>query len=268
MSEIHGATGSYVLNALDPSELDEFEAHLAVCPTCSQEVVEFCETAAELSLLATITAPPPSLKGSIMSAISGVRVLPPDLSVEAPAETPEPVQVLQSAEVEHQPQRAMPVDELALRRAQRRSRVLSLAVAAALVVALAMGGWAVSLSQKQQNQFASPTLETQVYQAPDVKVTQVKLKNGAQASFVASKSLNKAFLTSSSLPDPGAGKAYQLWTLRGKEAIPDTLVAGGKGVDAWFSGDITQATDVAMSIEPASGSDQPNVNTIQTVAHL
>ena len=38
MSEIHGAVGSYVVNALDPDELDEFEAHLAVCPTCSREV--------------------------------------------------------------------------------------------------------------------------------------------------------------------------------------------------------------------------------------
>ena len=41
MSEIHGAVGSYVVNALDPDELDEFEAHPAVCPTCSREVHEF-----------------------------------------------------------------------------------------------------------------------------------------------------------------------------------------------------------------------------------
>ena len=82
MSEIHGAVGSYVVNALDPSELDEFEAHLAVCPTCSREVVEFGETAAELSLLATATAPPPELRSSILSAISEVRVLPPLEDVE------------------------------------------------------------------------------------------------------------------------------------------------------------------------------------------
>ena len=56
MSEIHGAVGSYVVNALDPDELDEFEAHLAVCPTCSREVQEFGETAAELSLLASVIA--------------------------------------------------------------------------------------------------------------------------------------------------------------------------------------------------------------------
>ena len=57
MSEIHGAVGSYVVNALDPSRLDEFEAHLAVCPTCSPRgSSSSVETAAELSLLASATA--------------------------------------------------------------------------------------------------------------------------------------------------------------------------------------------------------------------
>jgi len=56
MSEIHNAVGSYVVNALDPDELEEFEAHLAVCSTCTREVQEFSETAAQFSLLAN-TAP-------------------------------------------------------------------------------------------------------------------------------------------------------------------------------------------------------------------
>ena len=33
MSEVHSAVGSYVVNALDGTELDEFEEHLAVCET-------------------------------------------------------------------------------------------------------------------------------------------------------------------------------------------------------------------------------------------
>jgi anti-sigma factor RsiW len=77
MSEIHSAVGSYVVNALDPDELEEFEAHLAVCPTCTREVQEFTETAAELSLLASAT-PPAALRGSILAAISEVRPLPPE----------------------------------------------------------------------------------------------------------------------------------------------------------------------------------------------
>jgi anti-sigma factor RsiW len=263
MSEIHGATGSYVLNALDPSEVDEFEAHLAVCPTCRQEVVEFCETASELSLLATVAAPPPALKGSIMSAISGVRVLPPDETAdETPDEAPAAVAAPLAAEVEQAPQHALPVDELALRRAQRRARFLSLAVAAALVVALAMGGWVVSLRQQQQGQVASATLETQLYSAPDVKTIPIELANGARGSFVASRSLNRALFTASSLPSPGAGQTYQLWTLAGTltkptRVTPDNTLPGGSAVKQWFRGPVSDSTALAISIEQAGGATSP-----------
>jgi hypothetical protein len=253
MSEIHGATGSYVLNALDPSELDEFEAHLAVCPTCSQEVVEFCETAAQLSLLTTAT-PPPALKGSILAAIGGVRVLPPEpdeVEEPAPAQTREPVPVA-----------AAPVDELALRRQQRRARILSLAVAAVTVVALSLGGWVFSLVQQQQSQVASSTLETQLYSAPDVVIRPVTLENGAKGSFVASRSLNRAMFTSSELPSPGSNRAYQLWTLTGtprapKTVTPDNVLGGGTAVKQFFRGDISGSSMVAISNEPEGGSQVP-----------
>jgi anti-sigma-K factor RskA len=245
MSEIHGATGSYVLNALDPSELEEFEAHLAVCPTCSQEVVEFCETAAELSLLASAT-PPPALKGSVMAAISGVRVLPP----EVPEAEPEPTAAPAAA-------RVAPVDELAVRRQQRRARILALAVAAVTVVALSLGGWVFSLVQQQQAQVAASNLETQLYSAPDVVIKPVTLANGAKASFVASKSLNRALFTSSDLPAVGDNSTYELWTLRSGDPTPDNLLSGGTGVKQWFSGDIANSDQLAISIEPAGGSSTP-----------
>jgi 2-keto-3-deoxy-6-phosphogluconate aldolase len=259
MSEIHGATGSYVLNALDPSELDEFEAHLAVCPTCSQEVVEFCETAAELSLLAAAT-PPPALKGSVMAAISGVRVLPPEVP-EAEAEpTVAPVAA-----------RVAPVDELAVRRQQRRARLLSLAVAAVTVVALSLGGWVFSLVQQQQAQVAASNLETQLYSAPDVVIKPVTLPNGAKGSFVASKSLNRAMFTSSDLPSPGADRSYQLWTLTGTlqapaKVVPDNTLSGGTAVKQFFRGDIAGSTLVAISNEPEGGSSAPT--TTPTIVQL
>ena len=54
-----------------------------MCPTCSREVVEFGETAAELSVLASVTPPPAGLRRSILSAISEVRPLPPEPAAEA-----------------------------------------------------------------------------------------------------------------------------------------------------------------------------------------
>ena len=84
MSEIHGAVGVLCGQCAGPvDEREEFEAHLAVCPTCSREVVEFGETAAELSLLASVPPPPTALRGSILSAISEVRPLPPEPPAEA-----------------------------------------------------------------------------------------------------------------------------------------------------------------------------------------
>lgn len=271
MSEIHGASGSYVLNALDPSELDEFEAHLAVCPTCSREVVEFCETAAELSLLSQ-AAPPPALKDSIMSAIGGVRVLPPLPELGVVAESAQPaLPVVPTADPEPEV-RPAPVDELALRRQRRMTRVLSLAVAAAMVVALALGAWGVNLAQQRDAQIASVTAETQLLSAPDAKTYPFTLKDGTNVSFVASKVLNKAMFTSGSLPDPGAGRSWQLWTLAGDldkpQISPDRTLTGGTAVRQFLQGDIADSSGLAISIEREGGADQPTFNTIQDVIAL
>jgi len=241
MSEIHGAVGSYVVNALDPSELDEFEAHLAVCPTCSREVVEFGETAAELSLLAIAPAPPPELRSSILSAISEVRVLPPLEDIEP--EQPTPVRV--------------PIDELALRRQQRRTRILTAAVAAVMVVALSLGGWVFSLVREQQSQVADQALETQLFTAPDVEVHRSTMKNGGSMSFVVSKGLNKAMFVSDNLPATGNDQTYQLWTLNDAGAVPDNLVAGGGSRKQWFKGDVAGSSGLAVSIEASGGAQQP-----------
>lgn len=271
MSEIHGATGSYVLHALDPSEVEEFEAHLAVCPTCSHEVVEFCETAAELSLLSQAT-PPPVLKGSIMSAIGGVRVLPPlPELLAAPAKSAElETPVVPDPEPETRP---APVDELALRRQRRMTRLLSLAVAAAMVVALALGGWMVNLVQQRDAQIASITAETQLLSAPDAKTYPFQLKDGTNASFVASKSLNKAMLASGTLPDPGPNRTWQLWTLTGDlndnpTAVPDRTLGGGTAVRQFLQGDIAGASALAISIEREGGADRPTPPTVQDIIPL
>jgi hypothetical protein len=254
MSEIHGAVGSYVLNALDPSELDEFEAHLAVCPTCSREVVEFCETAAELSLLASPVAPPPELRGSILAAIGSVRVLPPILPAltDDEPDTP-PARPRRAFELVDSP--APVVDELALRRQQRRTRILTGAVAAVMVVALALGGVVYSLVQSRTSQVAEATLETQLFSAPDVKFYPTTTSNGGRVTFVASKQQNRALFVADGLPSPGANSTYQLWTVNSaKTPVPDNLVSGSGTVKSWFKGDVASAVGVAISIEPTGGS--------------
>ncbi len=232
MSEIHGAVGSYVVNALDTPELDEFEAHLAVCPTCTREVAEFGETAAELSLLARVDAPPPpDLRANILSAIKEVRPLPPE----------------QSDPMSFSP---ILIDELALRRSRRRTRVLTALVAAAMVLALGLGGVVYGLVQQRQSQIAQDTLETQLFSASDVQVVNTPSLNGGQVSFVASKSLNRAMFVATDLPDAGTGKRYQLWTVMGVP-IADNQLDGGASTKQFFSGNIRDAAGLAVTIENA-----------------
>ena len=77
---------------------------------------------------------------------------------------------------------------------------------------------------------------------------------GARYSFVVSKQRNEALFLGTNLPDPGAGKAYQLWTLVGKTVVPDDMVRGYGQTKKWFSGPIDASTQLAVSVEPAGGS--------------
>ena len=350
MSEVHSAVGSYVVNALDGPELDEFEAHLATCETCSREIREFSEAAAELSLL--VATPPPSLRSSILAAIKEVRPLPPEVpQAEAPVpqaesevppteapvpqaeaeipptEAPVPPTEAEAPQAEAEvppteaeapqaeaeippteapeappapgaqprlrpggtPRRALiepdqmlpeeeedegepppvdtrtvrtqlptvrPVDELALRRARRRNRVLAVLVAAAMVAAVALGGWVYTLVQNRQEQVAEAALETQLYSASDVKIYPLRLPSGARFSFVVSKSLNRALFVSDNLPAAGTGKVYELWTVA-EAPIRDATFQGGGARKQWFTGTLAGKAAVAITIENEGGAQTP-----------
>jgi hypothetical protein len=244
MTEIHGATGVFALDALDADELEAFEAHRAVCPSCSREVAEFCETAPRLSVLAAAPPPPPALRAAILTSLAGVRQLPP---LHGDGQQPLPHLV----------------DELALRRSSRRTRVLSVLVAAVSVLALALGGTVYSLT-RQQVPVAGPSADTSLLAAPDARIVPLVLANGAQVSFVVSKSQNRALFVGGDLPSPGLGKTYELWTMRGGAATPDNLVAGGSNVAQWLHGPVRESTGMAVSIEDAGGSSRPTA--VQGVA--
>ena len=103
------------------------------------------------------------------------------------------------------------------------------------MVALALGGFVYSLNQQRQADFAAQTAEArqnELLSAPDAKIY-TATRDGAQYSFVVSKQRNAALFIGTDLANPGADKAYQLWTLQGRKAFPDALVAASAGTQ-WF----------------------------------
>ena len=160
------------------------------------------------------------------------------------------------------------VDELALRRQQRRTRVLTVLVAAVVAAAVALGGVVYTLVQARQAQVAQQAAETELLTAPDVQTYSATMKDGGQISFVVSRSLNRALFIGKDLPAVGSDRTYQLWTLEGERAIPDNLVAGGGDRKEFFRETLSGVTSLAVSIEAAGGAQQPTPSTIQTVTQL
>lgn len=266
MTELHDAAAAYALDALDPAEQAEFEQHLAGCAACTREVAELREATADLVLSAAAPPPPPALRAAVLAGIAGVEQLPPlpdrpqavlpaDDGVDdgGPAVVPAPLAAAAGP--------GQGVDELALRRLNRRARVLSVLVAAVTVVALALGGVAYSLGRQTPAPVAlppvaqGPQVDPSLLSAPDAQVLPARLTNGARVSFVVSKSQNRAAFVSADLPEPGAGNEYHLWTLKGKTVVrPDSTLAGGTDRVQLFSGPVDDSTALAVNVEP-TGTD-------------
>lgn len=263
MSDNHDAAAAYALDALDRAEQEEFEVHLADCASCRREVTELREVTAELVLPDGAPPPPPALRAAVLAGIVGVEQLPPSpgrprrAMASSADDEPEaaPVPVTTAAD---------PVDELALRRASRRTRVLTFLVAAVTVVALALGGVVYSLARQAQTPPVAeppvsqgPQVDPALLGAPDAKILKTTLKNGAQVSFVVSKSQNRAAFVSTNLPSPGVGNQYHLWTLKGDTVVrPDNTLPGGTNQTQLFTGPVDDSTALAVNIEPVGTNPQ------------
>lgn len=271
MSELHEDAAAYALSCLDAAEAADFEAHLATCPFCRQEVTEFCATAAELSLLTTAT-PPPELRTNVLTAIQNLPQLPaldegyegrgwpapPVLrtSTDAATRPTGPRRALSGSAAPDEPDLPR-VAELALRRQRRRSRVLSGLVAAMLIVTVGLGGVVYTLVQQRQDQatqIAQRFSEEQVIRAPDARLVAVKLDNGGVCTFVVSEQQNRGLFLGTNMPQPGPGLQYQLWTATGTVDDPapvlDQPVPNQRPWRQLFRGDMAEADLVIISIEP------------------
>ncbi len=288
--DVHGAVGSYVVHALDEPELREFEAHLDGCAQCTREIAEFGEALAELSL-AMETAPPPALRGSVLDAIAGVSQLPAESTDVTPIEFSAPTTASTTAptpQAEPEPQ-AQPDSDVPRRaavvsldevRQRRRSRALIAVAAAVALIAVAAGGWAVSLNQRLQNQQATQAVasqqsqrEAELLRAPDAKIYASTLADGSQVSYVVSKQQNSAVLLAGQVGSPGAGKVYQIWAVNGFGSSDisynraGTFGAGGQQ-RVFLSGDVDSANALGVSVEPAGSTPSQPTTTPTGVAEI
>src|SRR4029077_152043 len=71
--DVHELTAAYALDALDPEEREIYEAHLAQCAHCREELASLGETATALAFGVASPAPPDRLRGRILAAAAAER---------------------------------------------------------------------------------------------------------------------------------------------------------------------------------------------------
>jgi len=230
--EIHALSGAYAVDALDPAEKAEFEAHLAACATCRAEVAGLREATALLAET-TEVAPPPELRGRVLAQIATVRPLPPEAPVAASGE-----------------------EVVALR---SRRRPWTMLAAAAAVVAVVGGGAVVwqQASGPDQHQTQLSAVD-RVLQAADAKRVNVSLPGGVRASVVRSVTEGKAVLVTRNMPPAPAGRIYELWLQTpGGAMVPAGTMTDGGSRTVLLRGDATSATGAGITVEPEGGSESP-----------
>lgn len=228
-AELHTLTGAYAADALDPAERDEFELHLQQCADCRQEVAELRATTARLAG-ASFELPPAGLRARVLDEVSRTRQVSPGVD-----------------------RRLGDAHEPTLRRTWWQQPA-SLAAAFFLVAALGLGALAGIQWQRADEAQQRADRIAAVATDPDRVENSAPGTTGGSGTVVAADDL--AVFRTADLPELPAEQAYQLWLI-GDDGATSVGVLGRGGQLESVMEDVSGATSLGLTVEPAAGSDQP-----------
>ncbi len=280
MSDSHSNAYAYVVGVLSPAEAHDFERHLVECGQCAEELVDARTVASALSSTVA-TAPPARLRTSVLDVIS--RTAQEQL---APASAARPA-LLSAVATTAKSSPSADSNVVPMRRSWS-SRGSSLLVAAAVIAALAFGGWALQATQearearqvaeaaaldareaRQDAEAAAKQQDklTNLLSANDVRAVSGRSPVGdLTGTVVMSEQRRTAVLVASELPELPEGRVYEAWTMKGEDPTPAGIFApDGSDAVVELTDETFDADSVAVTQEPAGGSEQPTTDPIFTV---
>ncbi|NYH52661.1 hypothetical protein HNR06_002250 [Nocardiopsis arvandica] len=238
MSEagVHGLTAGYAVNALDPAEAEAAERHLAECEDCRRDLADFRETAVRLAGAET-REPRPEVWEAVRGAALRTRQLPP----------------ADASERGGRPRTGV------VRRLPLRSRWLPWMVAAACaLVAVALAGSLVSVSQRMDSESRHAAEMEELLAASDTNMVEAPLGD-ARATVFASYEMDAAMLVVEGLPSAPRGMAYQMWWADEGDVRPAGMLE--PSADGRYSGmakDMGSPEELRVSLEPEEGASEPS----------
>ncbi len=241
-------SAGYALNALSPEDLAAFEMALAEHPEWSDVVAADAATVAALADTAPSTAPPLTLRSTLLSKIATTPQGEAALAESPPAELAEP---------EPEPYRDPSPTTTTIQAVSRRNWTRGLfGLAASLVLLVGIGVGAVSLNEMLNRSDAFIALD-QIEDAPDAQSATVDVVDGGTATAHWSESLGKVVLVSNGLPEVSSDETFEMWFVRddGTAVSGGTFAAGTAGsTTELLDGALEPGDTIAVTVEQAGGS--------------
>lgn len=246
---------AWALDAVDDHERSVVERAIAADPELALEARGLLETTALLAG-SVAAAPPPALRADVLAIIAREAAR----SDEPHAGTPVAAHEVPSSDTPHALIAPKP-------RRHGVARWQSFALAAVVAGALAVPTTLAIQNDQRASQVEQQmsALESAMRQ-PGAQLVQGEVDGGGAAAAVLTD--GEAVFTASDLPDPGAGRTYQLWRQDGDHMVSAGVLALHDGrVTTTVSAEVP--VDVlAVSIEPEGGSDAPTTDPVLVLAGI
>lgn len=239
--DVHAGALAYAIHALDAEEQQEFEAHLAHCSSCRDEVDATREAMGLLSDDLAVD-PPPGLRARVLEQVAAEATTGAGQDAsERPARQDASVTPLASRR------------SAAQERAARTPSVGRWLAAAAAAVVLAGGVWGIS-------QTLDPDPTREVLQADDASEHTADTESGPVAVTVSDAAGQAVVQLPGDFAAPQAGQVYQAWfvgpdgSARSAGLLTAEAVSQGRSL---LEGAPEDAVAVGLTVEPEGGSSQP-----------
>jgi hypothetical protein len=214
---LHDVTAAYALDALDPEDAREYEAHLARCERCRDELASLSDAATSLAYATEAPPPPRELRARILQQAARER----------------------SNVVPLRPRWAKPVAAVA---------------AVAACAAIGLGIWAASLSSKLDRRDAALARQERVAKIlaePDARTISfdrgtLVVTRGGEGALVLRR-----------LEQARSGHTYEAWVAAGGAPKPAGLFDGGGVVSLPLERPVPEGALVMVTEERAGGTDVP-----------
>lgn len=245
--DVRALLGAYALDAVDDDERRAVEDLVAVDPEAARELADLRAVAARLGA-AVEAEPPAGARDAVLAAISATPQDAHDTASRIAADAP--------------PSVASPVAE---RPTPRRGPARWYALAAAVAVGAAVPGVLLvqQVNHTRQVQAEQQQVADLLTDPSAVLVHQDVAGAGAVTAILTD---TRAVFTAENLPAPDDDRVYQLWVVREGQPRSAGVMTDDDGTVRQFADDFAPGDALAVTVEPAGGSDQPTSDPIVVLA--